>query len=79
MVAEWGMYHRVAYPTSKAAAFRTVLPELAKHPKVKAIVYFDTTQRRQGDRNIAVGSTPDSLTAFRAVAADPIFNVRLGN
>jgi beta-mannanase len=78
-VAEWGMYHRVAYPTSKAAAFQTVVPELATHPQVKAIVYFDTASDATGDRNIAVDSTPDSLTAFRAVAASPIFNVKLAN
>ena len=79
VVAEWGMYHRLAYPTSKAAAFQTVVPELAKHPKVKAIVYFDTASDASGDRNIAVDSTADSLTAFRAVAASPIFNVKIGN
>jgi beta-mannanase len=79
MVAEWGMYHRVAYPTSKAAAFKTVVPELAQHPRVKAIVYFDTAKDDTGDRNIAVDSTPDSLTAFRQTAASPIFNVAIGN
>jgi beta-mannanase len=78
MVAEWGMYHRVASVTSKAAAYRTVLPELRKRPQIKAIVYFDTAQDDEGDRNIAVNSTADSLAAFRAVAADPIFNVKLG-
>jgi hypothetical protein len=78
MVAEWGMYHRLAYPTSKAAAYATVLPELAKHPKIKAIAYFDTASDDDGDRNIAVNSTPDSLTAFRTLAANPLFNVTLG-
>ena len=79
MVAEWGMYHRVAKPTSKAAAFSTVVPELARHPKVKAIVYFDTAKDDTGDRNIAVDSTPDSLAAFRQVAASPIFDVDIDN
>jgi beta-mannanase len=77
MVAEWGMYHRVNYPTSKAAAYATVLPELAKRPQIKAIVYFDTASDDEGDRNIAVNSTTDSLTAFRTLAASPVFNVRL--
>jgi beta-mannanase len=77
MVAEWGMYHRVKFPTSKASAYATVLPELTRHPKVKAIVYFDTASDDEGDRNIAVNSTPESLTAFRALAASPIFNVKL--
>ncbi|MFC4065935.1 CBM96 family carbohydrate-binding protein [Actinoplanes subglobosus] len=79
MVAEWGMYHRVAKVTSKAAAFRTVLPELRKRPQIKAVVYFDTAKDDQGDRNIAVDTTTDGLAAFRAVAADPMFNVRLGS
>jgi beta-mannanase len=77
MVAEWGMYHRVKFPTSKASAYATVLPELTRHPKVKAIVYFDTASDDEGDRNIAVNSTPDSLAAFRALAASPIFNVKI--
>jgi hypothetical protein len=77
MVAEWGMYHRVAYPTDKAAAFHTVLPVLKAHPQIKAVVYFDTAADDEGDRNIAVNSTPGSLTAFRAVAADPMFNVTI--
>jgi beta-mannanase len=79
MVAEWGMYHRVSYPTSKAAAYASVLPQLAKHPQIKAIVYFDTAKDDEGDRNIAVNSTADSLAAFRQVAASPLFNVTIGN
>ncbi|GAA2654226.1 hypothetical protein GCM10010436_83530 [Paractinoplanes durhamensis] len=79
MVAEWGMYHRVTYPTSKASAYATVLPELAKHPQIKAMVYFDTAKDNEGDRNIAVDSTADSLDAFRKVASAPIFNVELKN
>jgi beta-mannanase len=77
MVAEWGMYHRLAYPTDKSAAYASVVPELAVHPQVKAIVYFDTASDDEGDRNIAVNSTPSSLAAFRTVAANPIFNVTI--
>jgi beta-mannanase len=78
MVAEWGMYHRVNYPTAKSAAFATVLPELKTHPGIKAIAYFDTASDNSGDRDISVNSLPSSLTAFRTVAANPIFNVRIG-
>jgi len=78
MVAEWGMYHRVKYVTDKAAAFNTVVPELKRHPKVKAVVYFDTARDDEGDRDISVNSTPSSLAAFRKVAADPLFNVSIG-
>jgi hypothetical protein len=77
MVAEWGMYHRISRPTSKAAAFGGVLDTLKSHPGIKAVVYFDTAQDKDGDRNIAVDSTPDSLTAFRLVAASPMFDVKL--
>ena len=70
---------RVAYPASKAAAFGTVVSELVKHPKVKAVVYFDTAKDDEGDRNIAVDSTADSLAAFKKVAASPIFDVELDN
>ncbi|MFG1610103.1 DNRLRE domain-containing protein [Actinoplanes sp. NPDC049265] len=77
MVAEWGMYHRVKSPADKSAAFNTVVPELAAHPKVKAVVYFDTAADNEGDRNIAVNSTAGSLETFKKVAADPMFKVTL--
>jgi beta-mannanase len=78
MVAEWGMYHRTTVQVDKAAAFDTVLPELKKRPNIKAIVYFDTKSDNEGDRDISVDSTPASLTAFKRLAADPIFEVKLG-
>jgi beta-mannanase len=78
MVAEWGMYHRVNYKTDKSAAYATVVPEVKAHPQVKAIVYFDTASDNSGDRDISVNSLPSSLAAVRTVAADPIFNVSIG-
>ncbi|WP_307831060.1 CBM96 family carbohydrate-binding protein [Nucisporomicrobium flavum] len=77
MVAEWGMYHRTTVKVDKAPAFNTVIPELAAHPKVKAVVYFDTKADNEGDRDISVDSTASSLAAFRKVAADPMFNVTI--
>jgi beta-mannanase len=78
MLAEWGMYHRTAHVTDKSAAFASVIPELKAHPKVKAVVYFDTASDNEGDRDISVNSLPSSLAAFRVVAADPMFNVTIG-
>ena len=78
MVAEWGMYHRRAVVTDKAAAFNTVVPELKAHPAVKAIVYFDTASDDEGDRDISVNSKATSLAAFKKVAADPMFKVTIG-
>jgi beta-mannanase len=77
MVAEWGMYHRTKVITDKAPAYRTVIPELTAHPRVKAIVYFDTASDDEGDRDISVNSTATGLTAFREVAAHPMFKVTL--
>ncbi|GAA3953387.1 CBM96 family carbohydrate-binding protein [Actinoplanes auranticolor] len=77
MVAEWGVYHRVGKVTDKAAGFRSVLPELKKRPGIKAIVYFDTKRDDQGDRDISIDSTKTALSAFRTLAADKIFDVKL--
>ncbi|MEU4221204.1 glycosyl hydrolase [Actinoplanes sp. NPDC026623] len=77
MVAEWGAYHRVGRVTDKSAPFNSVLPELAKRPAIKAIVYFDTKKDAFGDRDISINSTKTSLTAFRKLATNPLFNVKL--
>jgi beta-mannanase len=78
MVAEWGAYHRVGHVVDKSAQFNSVLPELAKRPQIKAIVYFDTAHDDTGDRDISINSMSSSLTAFKKLAANPIFNVRIG-
>ncbi|MFI5496326.1 glycoside hydrolase family 26 protein [Actinoplanes sp. NPDC051859] len=77
MIAEWGVYHRVGKRADKTAGFNSVLPELAKRPQIKAIVYFDTAKDDQGDRDISINSTPANLTAFRTLAANPLFNVTI--
>jgi beta-mannanase len=75
MVAEWGAYHRIGKKVDKAAQFTSVLPELAKRPKIKAIVYFDTKKDAFGDRDISIDSLPTSLAAFKKLAANPLFKV----
>ncbi|AEV86502.1 endoglucanase [Actinoplanes sp. SE50] len=75
MVAEWGAYHRVGKVVNKSAVFNSVLPELAKRPAIKAIVYFDTKKDLYGDRDISIDSSPASLASFRKLAASPLFNV----
>ncbi|MFG1990777.1 glycoside hydrolase family 26 protein [Actinoplanes sp. NPDC048988] len=77
MVAEWGAYHRVGQVVDKSKQFNSVLPELAKRPKVKAIVYFDTKKDLFGDRDISIDSSPASLAAFRKLAKSPKFSVAL--
>jgi hypothetical protein len=77
MVSEWGMYHRTGVTVDKAAAFQTVLPQLKRRPNIKAIVYFECAADDEGDRNISMSTTPTGLAAFRALAADPIFDVTI--
>ncbi|GAB1692856.1 DNRLRE domain-containing protein [Krasilnikovia sp. M28-CT-15] len=77
MVAEWGVYHRVGKLTDKAPGYNSVLPELAKRPAIKAIVYFDTAKDNEGDRDISINSTASSLSAFKSLAADKIFDVKI--
>ena len=77
MIAEWGAYHRIGKPVDKAPQYNSVRPELAKRPLIKAIVHFDTKHDDEGDRDISVDSTKSSLAAFRKLAADPIFNVKM--
>jgi beta-mannanase len=77
MIAEWGVYHRVSTKVDKSAGYHSVLPELLKRPAIKAIVYFDTEADDEGDRNISISSTKPGLEAFRKLAANPIFNVKL--
>ncbi|MCA2214004.1 CBM96 family carbohydrate-binding protein [Jidongwangia harbinensis] len=78
MIAEWGVYHRIGKVTDKSPGYGSVRPELAKRPGIKAIVHFDTPHDDEGDRDISVNSSKSSLTAFQKLAADPIFNVKLG-
>ena len=77
MVAEWGAYHRVGKINDKSAVYNSVLPELAKRPQIKAIVYFDTKNDATGDRDISIDSSAKSLAAFRQLAANPLFNVQV--
>jgi hypothetical protein len=78
MIAEWGAYHRVGKVTDKSAVYNSVVPELAKRPAIKAIVYFDTANDDAGDRDISINSTAGSLASFKKLAANPIFQVKLG-
>ena len=78
MIAEWGGYHRIGKATHKSAVYNSVLPQLVKRPAIKAIVHFDTKRDDQGNRDISIDSTPASLAAFKKLAANPIFNVKIG-
>ncbi|WP_244945130.1 CBM96 family carbohydrate-binding protein [Couchioplanes caeruleus] len=78
MIAEWGGYHQIGKATDKSPVYHSVLPELVKRPAIKAIVHFDTKADDEGNRDISIDSTPAGLAAFKKLAANPIFNVKLG-
>lgn len=76
MLSEFGVYHRVGVKANKAVIFDSVLEELKKHEKIKALVMFDTPKDSSGDRDIRVDSDAASIAAFRKLVADPIFDVK---
>ncbi|GLW28367.1 glycoside hydrolase family 26 protein [Actinoplanes regularis] len=78
MIAEWGAYHPVGRKTDKSAVYNDVVAQLKKRPEIKAIVHFDTKKDDQGNRDISINSSAKSLASFRKLAANPIFNVKLG-
>jgi len=77
MLAEWGVYENTAGDlTVKPKHYDTVLPALAKYPALKAIVAFDSPSTQSGG-DLRIDSSPAALAAFKKIAADPRFNVRI--
>jgi hypothetical protein len=72
-LAEWGVYGQAAH---KASVFNTVLPQIKSFPAIKAMVYFDTP-RDQAGRDIRINSSASSLAAFRKIATNSIFKVKV--
>jgi hypothetical protein len=73
MVGEWGAVERS--PGAKARWLAGAHAALkARMPGIAAVVYFDAD--REYDWRIS--TSPDSLAAFKAMAADPYFNRRGG-
>ncbi len=78
MVAEWGVYDssKPVVGQNKANVYATVLPQLAKMPAIKGMVYFETAKDQNG-HDIRMDDTPEALAGFKKIAADPRFNVKL--
>ncbi|GAA2579277.1 hypothetical protein GCM10010399_06290 [Dactylosporangium fulvum] len=78
MVAEWGVYDSstTVVGKNKADVYATVLPQLAKMPQIKGMVYFETA-RDQAGRDIRMDDTPEAFAGFKKIAADPRFNVKI--
>ena len=79
MIAEWGVYHRVGKTADKTAGLQQRPARAGQAPeRSRRSCYFDTKHDDQGDRDISIDSTKASLAAFRKLAANPIFNVKIG-
>jgi Glycosyl hydrolase family 26 len=78
MLAEWAVYEckTKCDPNEKAKLHATVVPQLKGMPAIKAVVAFDTASDQQG-LDMRIDSTPQALTSFQKIAADPMFQVRV--
>jgi hypothetical protein len=77
MISEWGVFEYATDPAQKAAIFATVVEQLRKLPAIKGLMYFDAP-KPPGGGDTRVDSSKQSIARFRAIAADPLFNVRIG-
>jgi hypothetical protein len=79
MAAEWGIYDSSTTKdgANTAKILNTVLPQLEKMPNLKGLVYFDTAKDQAG-HDIRIDATPEGLAAFKKLAADPRFRVKVG-
>ncbi|RAY14327.1 hypothetical protein DPM19_15260 [Actinomadura craniellae] len=76
MLSEWGVGDRIGPAGRKQRIFKQILPVLKQHPRIKALVYFDTPVAPHfGDTSI--GSSPAALAAFRAAGRDPYLNPKV--
>jgi hypothetical protein len=76
MLAEWGVTEDPADPAAKANFFSTMLAESQQFPAIKALVYWNSPGS-SADSATAIDSDPAALAAFRLLAANPEFEVRL--
>jgi len=77
MVSEWGVFEYKADPSKKAAIYAKVLQQLKALPAIKGLMYFDAPNP-PGGGDTRVDSSPQALAEFKKIAADPIFNVKVG-
>ncbi|MCX6467508.1 MAG: hypothetical protein NTW05_28585, partial [Pseudonocardiales bacterium] len=73
IVAEYGV-RSVAAPADRARWLRDAHAYVRAHPQVKALVYFSSSQVDRPGLDTTV-TDPETLAAFRELAADPYFQV----
>lgn len=75
MLGEWGVDEDPAYPSFKTDFFATAADQLAGLPKLKALVYWDSTGTTPSGEELSVGETrvdskSTSLNSFKNFASD---------
>jgi hypothetical protein len=72
MIAEWGVFSASRH---KAAFFKTVAAQFRRHPRVKAMVYFETPRGPFAGIEIdtRVDSSAATLSAFQKLSKHPQF------
>jgi hypothetical protein len=73
MLAEWGIYENAANAGGKAKYFQSVAAQVAKYPKLKALVYFDMPRGPDTGLNTSANSSAAALAAYRALGRDARF------
>jgi hypothetical protein len=73
MIAEWGVFSSGPH---KPTFYKSVAAQLKQHPRVKALVYFETPDGPFSTFRIdtRIDTDPAALAAFKAVSHDPQVN-----
>jgi hypothetical protein len=74
MLAEWGVTEYTPDISLKPKFFDSMPAQLARYPRIKAVVYFDSPHAILGDTRIDSSSL--SLAAFKRLVARPNFALR---
>lgn len=79
MLGEWGVDEDVTYPDYKRDFFNTAANQLTQFPKLKALVYWDSTGYEPNGTKLPVGITnitskPSSLAAFKSYISHDLLN-----
>ena len=78
MLGEWGVEEHPDYPSFKTEFFETAAKQLVDFPKLKALVYWDSTGFKPDGSELPPGDTrvnssSSTLTAFRTFATQDLF------
>lgn len=75
MLAEWGVQEKAGVPGWKGRILGHTPAALARHPRIKALVYFDNPQADAAG-NVAIDTSASALDGYRAYTrAAPVANI----